>query len=698
MKLTKLIAKNFRSLHDVELNGLDQFNVLIGKNNSGKSAFFGAIRFLSDIINARPANNWGGNIITNFSPDLSLEIHLEMQPSSEELRSVATNIAPKNREEAWLQSAFGRDLHFEFRSIPGQPEILFPYRTEVRTVKGNMAVLQEYVQASDNKFVSQFDGTPNLLDEGYTSADDEHEPPLIVRSVSRSNYGYPIAWAKDTKLDRHMWPFYLLGKYLNSAFFFDHVRKFYFEQSVGSDGRLQQDGANLVQVLNYWSNNNRPKFDKIEEFVQKAFATVGGLETPFSKQNQQNILTAFRSGASGGQIPLQHMGGGVAQMLMAAVIIETTASDHPIFIEEPETNLHPGAQRFLAEQFCEQDRQVFITTHSPIFINLQRPKSVHKISMNNGKTTAVSLDDETLHVALGEIGARNSDVLMSDAVIFVEGESDLRVIQEWCRIAGIELAGTNTNILPMHSLSHPLVGVPIRSNTLKDIAANAKIPHLFILDADELSEAVINRLKKDIQTQLHIFGKREIENYLLKVRPLKLAIEDKFRESGTAIDHFDRIEEKEIERSLRRAADKQRNRVLIKRIRGHLEPPEGGFFPRRLFEEMEGCATWESLAKQISTRLGKYYDQHLSKLQIQKVVKNTRSKFERDWKHQTKRLDIAAGSELLEAVFDNFGLKYKKTTDAVRIARRMTKEDFDPEVHQLLERIRCLTAGAGELP
>jgi predicted ATP-dependent endonuclease of OLD family len=43
-------------------------------------------------------------------------------------------------------------------------------------------------------------------------------------------------------------------------------------------------------------------------------------------------------------------------------------------------------------------------------------------------------------------------VLLSDAVVFVEGESDLKVIQEWCRIAEIELAGTNTSILPMHSL------------------------------------------------------------------------------------------------------------------------------------------------------------------------------------------------------------------------------------------------------
>ena len=43
MHLRLLEIKNFRSLEHVELDRFDQFNVLIGRNNSGKSAFFGAL-------------------------------------------------------------------------------------------------------------------------------------------------------------------------------------------------------------------------------------------------------------------------------------------------------------------------------------------------------------------------------------------------------------------------------------------------------------------------------------------------------------------------------------------------------------------------------------------------------------------------------------------------------------------------------
>ncbi|HCW08463.1 MAG TPA: hypothetical protein DGG95_13985, partial [Cytophagales bacterium] len=599
MKLTRVKVKNFRSLHDVELKGLEQFNVLIGKNNSGKSAFFGAIHFLADVLDGRSSHVWANNIVSDFSKNLVLEIHLEFELSSEERQRVVSQTAPKDRKDVWFNSMFARDLQFKFRSLATQPEVVYPFETIVRTVKGDLVPFQKAQGVSQTpnglkRFPAEIAASFKLFDEDYT------EPLTIIHSGGARpvvpvyrKADFDVPWAKN--INESVWPFFLLANYLKNAFFFDHVRKFYNEQSVGGNGQLQQDGGNLVQVLNYWSNNNRPKFDKIQKLVQKAFATVGGLETPFVVQNQQNIQTAFRNDASSYQIPLQHMGGGVAQMLMAATVLETTSSEHPIFIEEPETNLHPGAQRFLAEQFCEQNRQVFITTHSPTFINLQRPKSVHKISMSGGKTTAVSLDDDTLHIALSEIGARNSDVLLSDAVVFVEGESDLKVVQEWCRVAGIELSGTNTSVLPMHSLGHPTVSAPLRSETLKAIAKSAGIPHLFILDSDELSEAVIQRLKKELGEHLHIFEKRELENYLLVPSALRGAVYEKLQTNNLPTQKLEDCKDKEVEKILKCAADKLKNRILIKRVRSHLESPKGGFYPRSVFAELEPYANRQGL-------------------------------------------------------------------------------------------------------
>ena len=52
MYLRSIEVRDFRSLEHVKLDRLGQFNVLIGRNNSGKSAIFGALAFLNGSIHS----------------------------------------------------------------------------------------------------------------------------------------------------------------------------------------------------------------------------------------------------------------------------------------------------------------------------------------------------------------------------------------------------------------------------------------------------------------------------------------------------------------------------------------------------------------------------------------------------------------------------------------------------------------------
>ncbi|HTR43220.1 MAG TPA: hypothetical protein VMH87_16525 [Pseudomonadales bacterium] len=153
------------------------------------------------------------------------------------------------------------------------------------------------------------------------------------------------------------------------------------------------------------------------------------------------------------------------------------------------------------------------------------------------------------------------------------------------------------------------------------------------------------------------------------------------------------VDEREIEKLIKNIVDGQRGRVLIKRIRCLLEAPSGGFFPRHLFEEMEGFARRKGLAGQISKKLQKYYADHLSKLKIDKLVDSAKRKFDKEWKSYEKRLAIAPGADVIAEVFQHFNLSFNKTTDAPRIARQMVREDLDKELNGLLESIRIITNG-----
>ena len=66
MKLENAIIKRFRSIEDAELANCGEFNVLIGKNNSGKSSALSAINAFFKCIK-------NGEVLT-LSPNIGKEI------------------------------------------------------------------------------------------------------------------------------------------------------------------------------------------------------------------------------------------------------------------------------------------------------------------------------------------------------------------------------------------------------------------------------------------------------------------------------------------------------------------------------------------------------------------------------------------------------------------------------------------------
>lgn len=105
-------------------------------------------------------------------------------------------------------------------------------------------------------------------------------------------------------------------------------------------------------------------------------------------------------------------------------------------IEEPETHIHPTLMRILIKEICEishrRKLQLFMATHSPIFIN----------STNWGKGTVKIFQAKghyfremtNVASALRDIGARPSDHFMSNGIIWIEGASDRLYINHWLKL------------------------------------------------------------------------------------------------------------------------------------------------------------------------------------------------------------------------------------------------------------------------
>jgi putative ATP-dependent endonuclease of the OLD family len=111
-------------------------------------------------------------------------------------------------------------------------------------------------------------------------------------------------------------------------------------------------------------------------------------------------------------------------------------------VEEPENNLHPALLRrllnFLAEKRAIEGFTLLITTHSPVSIDWssQRPDSqiIHVTHDGHVARATMSRDYLSKAAILDDLDIRASDLMQANGVIWVEGPSDRIYIRKWLEL------------------------------------------------------------------------------------------------------------------------------------------------------------------------------------------------------------------------------------------------------------------------
>src|ERR1051326_8789928 len=250
MFLRNLEIKNYRSLADVSLPNLSNFNVLIGRNNSGKSSVFGSLMFLHDIVYARSVS-WA-TAFTAQDTACPLEIHLQFDTRTQDrnrLLEIVGLSLDENRRTAMYNSPLFRRVEYNFVSaqIPlslvllilrilaedGRWALILSLRGNERSenVSFNSVNLWDSI-APGNIFESDVI-TGRLQNHSIETVINRHFMQHLT-----SNPEEPIRWL--------MWR---LGKYLSDAFFFNPFRHSESRMRVEQTEKLEQNGRNLAQVL-----------------------------------------------------------------------------------------------------------------------------------------------------------------------------------------------------------------------------------------------------------------------------------------------------------------------------------------------------------------------------------------------------------------------------------------------------------------
>ena len=182
-----------------------------------------------------------------------------------------------------------------------------------------------------------------------------------------------------------------------------------------------------------------------------------------------------------------------------------------------------------------------------------------------------------------------------------------------------------------------------------------------------------------------------MENYLLVPRALLAAIRAKCIDNASIVERIDAARTKDVSLLIQETAESLYGLVLLKRIRADLGGLIGGLLPRDAAPALASEANNPGLPQLLQQEIEQRFTRHVSALDVNRIVQTQKEALDKEWSEETRRLEVAPGEEILNAVFHYFGTKYKKPEDTVRIAKEMRADEIPNEIKQLIKKAIALT-------
>jgi predicted ATPase len=430
LRIKTIEIKNFKSLKDVEIKDIGDLTILIGANSSGKSNVMEALTLFFNEFDATQDRQIGAvndyvwfDRGSNEPIELSVSFELEVGELEEIFSAYASQIATNQIEPAILTV---------IREILG-PASSPKWRTK------DVSINEKFLIRDGKLEVANFTGPMGE----------------ILQGISKKLKGKFV--------------------YIHSARNVKSVFAGLGPRTPMIDSAVVSEVRGLGQTL-----DGSKRFNEFEEYFRRASLNTEDLRIIGSEVTIREVGRIMH-------FPLWVVGGGFQEIL--ALIYELLKERDCVFgIEEPELHLHPRLARqfFSILKQLSKARQIFVTTHSTVFVDQTDLKDtfISKIEGDQTKIFRVS-EPENLKNILFELGIRPSDVFYSNAILFVEGPSDKAVYPIWARKLGTDLEAHNISVIPTYGKSSGKYHLKMWTGATQ----NVQIPFFMILDKGVDKEA-----------------------------------------------------------------------------------------------------------------------------------------------------------------------------------------------------------------
>lgn len=184
-----------------------------------------------------------------------------------------------------------------------------------------------------------------------------------------------------------------------------HIAEARPSQDEGYAEHLSTRGDNIAQVAQYLYQYKRPEFDRILEAMKSRVPGVVSVDAKPTEDGR--LVLRFHDGAFKDPFVARFVSDGTIKMFAYLVLLYDPKPFPLLAVEEPENQLYPELLPELAEEFRDYARrggQVFVSTHSPDFLNALQLDEIYCLEKHDGFTTIQKASDSELLVNLAAEG------------------------------------------------------------------------------------------------------------------------------------------------------------------------------------------------------------------------------------------------------------------------------------------------------
>ncbi len=407
-KILGIKIQNYGSLKNIKMGQLfsdkgdeelGNMVVVIGPSGNGKSTLADAFGFISDCLSndvetACDANNRGG-YDQLCSQGSSGSIHFEIY---------------------YRETSNARPITYELTI--GKDESGRPYVKEERLRQRRLG--QKSGRPLSFLYIKEgrgfaFEGEDGGMDEDTDEerGDDRVEKKEVrlsdLRKLGVVTLGAMKQYSRIEKFLNFLQSWYLC------YFTPDAARQI---QAVAPVPYLNKTGSNLNNVAQYMYRDNPRAFKKVLNEIKGKIPNIKEIK-PLKLPNGQMVLEFYQEGF---EAPFfsQRMSDGTLKLFAYYLLLNENNPRQLVFVEEPENGLYHKNLGKLAQEMRKSvgtgySKQLFVTTHSPFFVNALAPQQVWVLEKGSDGFSAVKRASSYEFVSdLAQEGAPLGDLWYSE--------------------------------------------------------------------------------------------------------------------------------------------------------------------------------------------------------------------------------------------------------------------------------------------